>query len=66
MNRKKLYEISSRYVNSNTIKIAILFIPLFLKIIDQIKKGKFIIEDFYDTSILISFFLYLFVKACQK
>lgn len=66
MNRKKLYEKTSKYVNSNTIRIAILFIPLLLKIIDQIKKGKFVIDDFYDTSILVSFFFIFICEGVSK
>ena len=66
MSKKKLHEISSKYINSNTIKILILFVPLLLKIIDQIKNDMFIIDDFYDTSILVSFFIVFICDSLAK
>lgn len=60
--KKKLYQISNKLINANNIKIAILFIPLTIIIVNEIIAHKFVLNDFYDTSILISF---LIVFICE-
>lgn len=47
--KKKLYQISNKLINANNIKIAILFIPLTIIIVNEIIAHKFVLNDFYDT-----------------
>ena len=61
--KKKIYQIASKYVNADRIKIMILFIPLMTIIINEIRERRFVLKDFYDTSILISF---LIVFICES
>lgn len=63
MDKKKIYDFSKKYLNATNVKIAILFIPLLVIIIKDIKSGQFVLNDFYDTSILISF---LIVFICES
>lgn len=63
MDRKKIYGFCKKHINANNIKMIILFIPLVLVIINEIINGKFIIKDFYDSSILISFIV---VFLCES
>ena len=62
IDKKKLYEFSNKHINSENVKLLILFIPLVYLLAKQISQGEFILEDFYDTSILVSF---LIVFVCE-
>lgn len=55
MKKVKLAQFVNKYINADNIKIFILFIPLSLALIQQIRSGDISYEDFFDTSILVSF-----------
>lgn len=59
-NKKKVYEWTQKHINASNMRIYILFIPLMILLIREIASGQFVMKDFYDTSIIVSF-LILFV-----
>lgn len=60
MKKVKLNQFVKKYINGDNIKILILFIPLSIVLIQQIISGDFAFEDFFDTSILVSFLVAFF------
>lgn len=62
INKKKLFEWVSKHVNASNVRLAILFIPLLVLVIREIQEGKFVVKDFFDTGILVSF---LTVFICE-
>ncbi len=55
INKKSIRKFSQRYLNATNIKFVVLLIPLVILFLKEVKRDGFIISDFLDTSILISF-----------
>lgn len=57
MNKKLLKKICDKTLTADNIKIVLLFIPLLILLIGEIKSGEFRIQNYFDTGIIVSFFL---------
>lgn len=57
MNKKLLKKICDKTLNADNIKIVLLFLPLLILLISEIKNGEFHIQNYFDTGIIVSFFL---------
>lgn len=60
--KRKINEFVTKYTNGSNIRLLILFFPLLVIFIYQIKEGTFDFNVFFDTSVLVSF---LTVFSCD-
>jgi len=62
MDRIKIYKFLKKHITPDTMRVIILFIPLLIILVGQVKKGEFRVEEFFDTSILTTF---VFIILCN-
>ena len=60
--KKKIFEWCNKNINSDEIKITLLFIPLIIMIKQEIKAGQFDLKNFFDTGIIVAFAV---VTVCE-
>ena len=63
INKRSINKIGNRIITGDNVKIAILFIPLCVLLIREIERGEFVVGDFFDTSVLISFLIVFICEA---
>lgn len=66
MNKAKILEFVKKYVNQNNLQFIILLIPLVFLFSKQVAEGDFKIDDFLDTTILVSFALAILCEIIAK
>lgn len=62
MNRKKLKTIGKKLITAENIKIIILFVPMLILLIFEVKSGEFQLENYLDTGVFVSV---AFVMICN-
>lgn len=60
--KRKFSQWFNKYINADTIKMAILFVPLVYLLVKEIRQGEFSLNGFLDVGILVSFLL---VAICE-